>query len=66
MFIIRPHKNDKYIFEIVTVNQKGDVSVWAILLKDFLYDANVKNAEGLSLALKAGEEFECELIIKEA
>jgi len=64
MFIIKPHKDDNDVFEIVT-KTKSEVAVWAIILKEFLYDADPENSEYIYLALKAGEELKCELVIKE-
>lgn len=65
MFTIRGHKDDPDVFELITVSsQTGKIIVWAIILKDFLYDAKLENAGDISLELKVGKEFECELVIK--
>ena len=66
MFIIRPHKDDSDVFELVTVSsQTGKIGVWAVVLNDFLYDADVETPENIVSALKKGKEFQCELKIKE-
>ena len=67
MFTIRSHKDDKQVFELITVSPKtGQISVWAIVLNDFIYDADIENPENIVLALKAGKEFHCELSMKES
>lgn len=67
MFTIRSHKDDKEVFELITVSaQTGKIGVWAIVLNDFIYDAGIEKPEKIVLALKAGKEFHCELSMKEA
>ena len=67
LITIRAHKDDTEVFELITVSPKsGRISVWAIIMNDFISDADVKMAVNIIASLKAGQEFNCELVIKDS
>ena len=61
MFIIRQHRDDKDMLEIVSRNDLNRIVVWGVVHEDFLYDA-IPN-QTTRIAIRSGEETEFKLVI---